>query len=144
MQRQQQHREGSELKGEDKELDELAMGECLHTREEEDCSDNPEDEEDEDIRPAKRQRLPSPLNDKGLEDRGQKGAKRDITQPRRSLSTATERGHVQPKIVHTRARNSTANEQLLRDSDEMSTRAFYNLTTGQIGGLRIQDWIPDN
>jgi len=32
----------------------------------------------------------------------------------------------------------------IRDSDETSTRAFYNLTAGQIGGLQIQDWIPDN
>jgi hypothetical protein len=88
---------------------------------EEDCPDNPEDgdydcdsidEEDEDIRPAKRRRLPSQLNDEGLEDRGQQSAKPDVTQPRRSLSTATERGHVQPKTVRTCARNSTADEQL--------------------------------
>jgi hypothetical protein len=93
MQRHQQHGGGSELEVEDKELDELAMEECLHTREEdnkeldglameecfhngeeEDCPDNPEDgdydcdsidEEDEDIRPAKRRsrcRLPSTGN----------------------------------------------------------------------------------
>ena len=58
------------------------MEECLHNGEEEDGSDNPEvedyecdsiDEEDEDIQPAKRRRLPSPLSDEGLEDRGQVG-----------------------------------------------------------------------
>ncbi|KAH8588336.1 hypothetical protein B0O99DRAFT_525216 [Bisporella sp. PMI_857] len=32
----------------------------------------------------------------------------------------------------------------IRDSDETSTRAFYNFTGGQIGNLKIQDWIPDN
>jgi hypothetical protein len=37
MQRQQQHGEESELEGEEKELDELAMEECLHTREEDDA-----------------------------------------------------------------------------------------------------------
>ena len=52
---------------------------CLRTGEEEDGSDNPEDEdyhcdsideEDEDIRPVKRRRLPSRISDEGLEVRG--------------------------------------------------------------------------
>ena len=34
MQRQQEHEEEGELEGEDEELDELAMEECLHNREE--------------------------------------------------------------------------------------------------------------
>lgn len=45
MQRQQQYGEESELEGEDKELDELAMEECFRYGEEEDGSDNPEDED---------------------------------------------------------------------------------------------------
>jgi len=32
----------------------------------------------------------------------------------------------------------------IRDSDETSTKAFYNYTAPQFGGLEIQDWIPDN
>lgn len=32
----------------------------------------------------------------------------------------------------------------IRDSDEASTKAFYNYTQPTIGGLRIVDWIPDN
>jgi hypothetical protein len=109
MQRQQQHGGVSELEGEDKGFDELAMEECLHTREggdeeldesameeclhneeEEDLSDNPEDgdyecdsidEEDEDPQPAKRQRLPSRLCDEGLSGRSQHSARGDAKQP---------------------------------------------------------------
>jgi hypothetical protein len=32
----------------------------------------------------------------------------------------------------------------IRDSDETSTRAFYNYTPPTFKGLRIVDWIPDN
>jgi hypothetical protein len=32
----------------------------------------------------------------------------------------------------------------IRDSDETGTKAFYDYTASQFGGLQIQDWIPDN
>jgi len=32
----------------------------------------------------------------------------------------------------------------IQDSDEKSTKDFYNYTGSEIGGLQIQDWIPDN
>lgn len=162
MQR-QQHR-GSELAGEEKELhglsmeeclhtreagceelDELAIAECFHNREEEDCSDNPEDgdyycdsidKEDEDIRLAKGRRLPSQLSDEGLEDRDQQSAKSDVTQPRLLLSTATERGYVQPKTVHTRARNSTADEQLYTPHSSPSPSA----STDSVPAAEYREW----
>jgi len=32
----------------------------------------------------------------------------------------------------------------IRDSDEASTKAFYNYTQPTFSGLRVVDWIPDN
>ncbi|KAF4625658.1 hypothetical protein G7Y89_g12508 [Cudoniella acicularis] len=116
MQVQQEHEAESELEGEDKELDKLATDGCLHNREEEDVSDNSEDEgydcdsidqEDEDIRPAKRRRLPSPLSDKGHKDCSQRHTMPNVKQTLRPLPTATEGGHMKSKAIRTRARNST-------------------------------------
>jgi hypothetical protein len=145
LQREQHHREENELEGEDKELDALAVEECFHNGEEEDGSDNPEDEdydcdsideEDEDIRPAKRRSLPWPPTDEGREDCGQQSAKPDVTQPHRSLSTATERVHVQPKTGRTRTRNSTAAKQLHTPHPSRSPSA----TTESVPAAEYQEW----
>jgi len=75
------------LEGEDKELDELALGECLqngegedglHDSKDEDPNFDSFDEEYEGIRLGKRWRLPSPLSDESLESRGQHCARPDI------------------------------------------------------------------
>jgi hypothetical protein len=65
----QREQQQDELVGEDKKLDELALEKCSQKGEEEDGSDNSEDEdysretsdeEDEDLRPAKRRKTPLP------------------------------------------------------------------------------------
>ena len=147
MQRQQQHGEGSELEGEDEEFEELAMEGCSHNGEEEGGSDNPGDEdydcdsideEDEDIRPAKRRRLPSRISDEGLEVRGQQSSKPYVTLTHRSSSTATERSHARPETMHTHARDSTVNEQLHTPHPSRSPSA----ATTEASGLAAvyQEW----
>jgi hypothetical protein len=115
MQAQQEHEVESELEGENEEFDDLAIEGCLHNGEEEDGSDNSKDEdcdcdsidkEDEDIRPAKRRRLLSPLRNEGLEDCGKHRMMPDMKRIRRALPTATSGAYMKSKAMRTRARTS--------------------------------------
>jgi hypothetical protein len=80
---QQQHKEGDELAGED---EELAMEEHPHDEEQEDSADNFEDEEDEDLQPAKRRKLPSVSAKETLKLARGHNPKLDVGQPRRRTS----------------------------------------------------------
>lgn len=141
---QQQQDEEDGLAGEEEELDELAMEEP-EEGEEEDDMDNPKDEDysrdtgdedDEDLRPAKRQRLSSQRIDEVLEAPREYGAKLGVRRPRRLSSPSSVQ--VETDDVQSQTQWSTFIDNKQHDTQQPSRNS--SATAESVPTAEYQEW----